>query len=192
MKQPRAFLWPILLIGVAMVIAPFAMSLPSKAAAGQRMMNNFHPIMQPASVRQTAAYYSQTFVPLRAVAIGGTQAAAEVPKMVSALAKPLHMTPAGVEQFLATSFPAMGGLLSSLPKLVPIFTKVPPGLDHYKPLVATMTANVANYAAIDSLVNFRLFTWFFLVPGVLLVLLAGWPLLMRREPSASHPRAVTT
>ena len=34
-----------------------------------------------------------------------------------------------------------------------------------------MQANVANFAAIDSLPSFRLFTWFFVVPGVLLVLL---------------------
>jgi len=36
----------------------------------------------------------------------------------------------------------------------------------------TMKANVDNYAQVDSLPNFNLFTWFFVVPGVLLVILS--------------------
>jgi hypothetical protein len=35
-----------------------------------------------------------------------------------------------------------------------------------------MQANVHNYAQVDSLPNFRLFTWFFEIPGVLIVVLA--------------------
>jgi len=49
----------------------------------------------------------------------------------------------------------MAKLLESFPQLVPIFTDVPPGLDHYKPLVTTMKDNVHNYAQIDSLPNFN-------------------------------------
>ena len=58
-----------------------------------------------------------------------------------------------------------------------IFAAVPAGLAHYKPLVDTMQANVDNYKQVNSLPSFRLFTWFFVVPGALLVLLAGWGLL---------------
>ncbi len=104
--------------------------------------------------------------------------------MIPTLAKALHMTPAQVQQLLATGFPAMAQLMANLPKLVPVFTKVPPGLDHYLPLVRTMQNNVGNYAKIDSLPNFRLFTWFFVIPGVLLVLLAGWPLIAARRGRA--------
>jgi hypothetical protein len=39
-----------------------------------------------------------------------------------------------------------------------------------------MQANVDNYRQIDSLPDFRLFTFFFVVPGVLLVLLSGYGL----------------
>jgi hypothetical protein len=190
MRQAKMVLWPILLIGVAMIVLPFAISLPSKASAGQKMMDSFHPIMQPDQVRQTTDYYNQTFVPLRAVATGGVQAGAEVPHLIAALAKPLHMTPTEVQHFLATDFPAMGGLLGSLPQLAPIFTKVPSGLDHYRPLVETMRSNVANYAQIDSLMNFNLFTWFFVIPGGLLVLLASWPLFSGRIRPASRAEAV--
>src|SRR5437879_2912432 len=61
-------LWAVLAIGLALVIAPLALSLPSKAAAGQRMMSGFQPIMQPDQVRTTAYYYNQVFVPLGRVA----------------------------------------------------------------------------------------------------------------------------
>jgi hypothetical protein len=52
---------------------------------------------------------------------------------------------------------------------VGIFSQVPAGLDHYQPLVTTMQANVANYEEVNSLPDFRLFTVFFVLPGVLLI-----------------------
>ncbi len=169
----RKLLWPVLVIGVALIVTPFAISLPSRADAGQTMMDQFHPIMQPANVATTVNYYNQTFVPLRSVAVGGVQAAKEEPALMAAFAQQLHMTPAQVQGFLIKTFPAMGGLLSSLPKLTPVFSQVPGGLDHYLPLVQTMQNNVNNYKQIDSLPNFRLFTWFFVIPGALLVLIAA-------------------
>jgi len=180
----RAYYWPILIIGVILVVAPFAISLPSKASAGQAMLDNFHPIMQPASVEQTGSYL-QTFDALRPVATGGIAAASEIPQLVSGLASALHMSSAQVEQFLGSKYPAFAQLLSAFPKLVPVFTSVGPGLDHFKPLVTTMQANVNNYAQVDSLPSFRLFTWFFEVPGVLLVLfsLLGLGLFSRRRQS---------
>src|SRR6266542_6646620 len=67
-KMNRKLLWAVLAIGLALVIAPLALSLPSKAAAGQRMMSGFQPIMQPDQVKTTAYYYNQVFVPLGTVA----------------------------------------------------------------------------------------------------------------------------
>jgi hypothetical protein len=185
----RKVLWLVLVIGILMVVMPFAISLPSKASAGQTMLNEFHPIMQPASVKMAANYYYKTFVPLRAVADGGVLAAPEIPKLMAGLATELHMTSAQVQQFLGTDFPALAKLLGSFPQSVPIFTKVPPGLVAYKPLLTTMQENVHNYAQIDSLPNFNLFTWFFVIPGILLVLLAAsglgvFGVFRRRSPGA--------
>jgi len=42
----RKLFWGVLVIGVVLVVAPFAISLPSRSAAGQRMLNDFQPIMQ--------------------------------------------------------------------------------------------------------------------------------------------------
>lgn len=172
MRQSKAPWVVVLVIGAAMIVLPFAISLPSKASAGQKMINAFHPIMQPAHVARTVAYYDQTFVPLKGVSTGAVQAASELPAMLSALARPLHMTPTAVAHYLASGFPAMGGLLGALPKLTGVFAQVPGGLAYYGPLVRTMQTNVHNYQQIDSLPNFTLFTWFFVIPGALLVLLS--------------------
>src|SRR4029450_3376755 len=88
----RKATWAVLVIGLALVIAPFAFGLPGKAAAGallvlglafgiapfgfglrgkaaagQRMMSGFEPIIQPDQVATTARYYNQVFVPLGTV-----------------------------------------------------------------------------------------------------------------------------
>ena len=201
----RKLLWSVLVIGLALVVAPFALGLPAKASAGQRMLNGFQPIMQPDQVRVTANYYDHVFVPLGRVTplmsaqnlarfqgymkgFGGMQT--DAAKLVPMLAQALHMTPAQVQAMMATRLPSMAGMLRNLPAMqrdftrllgtmqqnVGIFSRVPAGLAHYKPLVRTMQENVTNYEQVNSLPDFRLFTWFFVLPGALLVLLAGYGL----------------
>ncbi len=201
----RKVLWAVLVIGLALVIAPFALSLPGKAAAGERMMNGFQPIMQPDQVKTTAAYYNDVFVPLGKVTpmmsaqnvakfqaylkgFGGMQT--DAGELVPMLAQAMQMSPAQVQTMMATQLPAMSAMLQNLPAMqrdfggllgtmhanVGIFSRVPAGLQHYEPLVTTMQANVDNYEQVSSLPDFRLFTVFFVVPGVLLILLAGFGL----------------
>lgn len=201
----RKVLWIIGVLGVLMIAAPFALGFPSKASHGQAMLDNFHPLMQQANVDKTAAYYNDVFVPLGAVVpamsqenvtkfnayldgIKGMQTDSET--LVPGLAQALNMTPEQVQQFLATNYPAMSAMLAGLPQMqadfgsllgvmssnVDIFAQVPAGLTHYEPLVSTMQSNVDNYNQADSLPNFRLFTWFFVVPGVLMIGLCCWGL----------------
>ena len=176
----RKLWWGVLAIGFALVIAPLAMGMPGKAAAGQRMLNGFQPIMQPDQVRTTAYYYNQVFVPLGRVT--PMLSAHNVAKFqgymqgFSALAK---LLPPPAAKQAAPAFGAFAGLLGVMQQNVGIFSQVPAGLTHYKPLVTTMQANVDNYKQVNSLPDFRLFTWFFIVPGALLVLLAGWGLFGR-------------
>lgn len=192
-------------LGVLMIAAPFALGFPSKANHGQDMLDSFHPLMQQANVDKTAAYYNDVFVPLGDVVpamsqenvtkfnayldgIKGMQTDSE--KLVPGLAQALNMTPEQVQEFLASNYPAMSQMLAILPQMqadfggllgvmsnnVEIFQQVPAGLEHYEPLVTTMQGNVDNYNQANSLPNFRLFTWFFAVPGLLLVGLSGWGL----------------
>jgi hypothetical protein len=217
----RKLLWGVLVIGLALVVAPFALGLPGKSAAGQRMLNGFQPIMQPDQVKITADYYDHVFVPLgnvtpmmsarnlakfQAYMQGFTRTQADAAKLVPMLAQALHMTPAQVQKLMATQMPSMAALLQNLPAMqrdfsgllgtmqqnVDVFSQVPGGLAHYKPLVRTMQANVDNYRQVNSLPDFRLFTWFFVVPGALLVLLAGYGLFGnpfgRRMSIHHHPR----
>jgi hypothetical protein len=206
----RKVLWIVAVVGALMIAAPFALGFPSKADHGQAMLDNFHPLMQQANVDKTAAYYNDVFVPLGKVVpamsqanvdkfnaylagIKGMQTDSE--KLVPGLAQALNMTPAQVQQFLATNYPSMSAMLGSLPQMqadfgsllgmmaanVNIFQQVPAGLAHYEPLVSTMQANVGNYSSVNSLPNFRLFTWFFVIPGLALLLLAGWGLFFTGE-----------
>jgi hypothetical protein len=217
----RKLLWAVFAIGLVLVIAPFALGLPGKSAAGQRMLNGFQPIMQPNQVKVTANYYDHVFVPLGRVTpmmsaqnlarfqgylkgFGGMQT--DAAKLVPLLAQALHMTPAQVQRMMATQLPSMaamlqnlpamqrdfGGLLGTMQQNVGIFSRVPAGLAHYKPLVRTMQGNVDNYRQVNSLPDFRLFTFFFVVPGILLVLLAGYGLfgnpLARRHSVGHHAK----
>ena len=201
----RKVLWIVAVLGVVMIAAPFALGLPSKADHGQQMLDNFHPLMAQANVDKTAAYYNDVFVPLGKVVpamssenvakfnayldgIKGMQT--DSAKLVPGLAQALNMTPAQVQQFLETNYPAMSAMLAGLPQMeadfgnllgmmssnVGIFQQVPAGLAHYAPLVTTMQAQVGNYASVNSLPNFRLFAWFFVIPGLLMLGVAGWGL----------------
>lgn len=201
----RKVLWAVGVLGVLMIAAPLALGLPSKASDGQAMLDNFHPLMQQANVDETAAYYNDVFVPLGDVVpamseenvatfnaylegIKGMQTDSET--LIPGLAVALNMTPEQVQQFMATNYPAMSQMLAGLPQMsadfgtllgimsdnVAIFEQVPAGLEHYKPLVQTMQANVGTYDSVNSLPDFRLFTWFFVIPGLLLVLLSSWGL----------------
>ncbi len=210
-------MWAVLLVGVTMIAAPFAMGLPDKADGGQQMIDAFGPIMEPDNVDTTVTYYYDVFVPLGDVVpamtqenidkfngylAGFTALGVDAENMVPVLAGAMQMPEEDVQAFMGAQFPAMTGMLQGLPQMesdfagllglmdsnVGIFEQVPAGLDHYEPLVTTMEAQVENYDKVASLPDFRLFTWFFVIPGVLLVGLATAGLLLdgrkEAEPAA--------
>ena len=198
----RRSLWAVVVLGFLMIVAPFALGLPAKASAGQEMVDGFRPLMQPANVDKTAAYYDDVFVPLGGVVPaltkdniakfngyvqGFTAIGVDAQNLVPALAQAMSMTPEQVQVFMGAQFPAMSQMLSALPTMeqdftelmalmeqnVTIFEQVPGGLTHYEPLVATMQANVTNFDRADQLPDMNLFTWFFVVPGALFMLFGG-------------------
>jgi len=211
----RKLLWAFFAIGIVLVAMPLVISLPGKASSGERMMQNFEPIMQPANVATTVDYYDNVFVPLGQVAPalneqtvakfqgylkGMSGMSAEGQKLMASLAAQNGMTMAQMQAYMAKEYPSMAGLLQNMPQMqkdfgglmtmmaanTDIFSRVPAGLAHYKPLVDTMETNVDNYEQVSSLPNFNLFTFFFMVPGALLVTLAGIGLLAGREQRVSH------
>ncbi len=205
----RRLFWAVLAIGALMVAAPFALGLPDKADGGEKMIDAFGPIMDETNVETTADYYYNVFVPLGDVApamsqenidrfngyvAGFTALGVDAENMVPVLAGAMGMPEEDVQAFMGEQFPAMSQTLVALPVMqedfdgllglmdsnVAIFEQVPAGLVHYEPLVTTMQAEQGNYDKVASLPNFRLFTWFFVVPGVLLVGLALTGLFMSR------------
>ncbi len=211
----RKVLWAVLVVGAMLIVAPFAMGLPDKADGGQKMIDAFAPIMEETNVDTTATYYYDVFVPLGDVVpamtqenidkfngylAGFTALGVDAGNMVPALAQAMQMPESDVEAFMGQQFPAMtqmlqgldqmqsdfSGLLGLMDSNVGIFERVPAGLDHYEPLVTTMQAERGNYDKVASLPDFRLFTWFFVIPGVVLVALAAAGLLAdRRRPALS-------
>jgi hypothetical protein len=207
----------LLLVGVGLIVAPLSMSMFSRTSDGEQTVNTFRPIMQPASVQTTADYYDNVFTKLRPIALAMTPQTiakfnaymkgfegmqADGQKLVPALAQAMNMKPAQVQQMLAAQFPAMSQLLANLPQMqkdftallglmaanVDTFKRVPPGLDHYKPLVDTMQANVGNYASIDAMPRMSLFPLFFLVPGILIVLAGAYLLVGDIRPDLVWPK----
>lgn len=206
----RKMMWGVLVIGLLLIAAPFAIGLPGKASGGQDMIDAFEPIMDEQNVQITSEYYYDVFVPLGDVApamsqenidkfnayldgIGGMGDEAQT--LVPAFAQATGMSEEDAGAFMAEQFPAMFQMLQALPQMqqdfqgllglmdanVAIFERVPPGLDHYKPLVDTMEAEVDNYDKVSSLPNFTLFTWFFVIPGLLLVVMAAFALFGSRK-----------
>jgi len=163
----KALWWGVLVIGIALIVAPLAMGLPGKAAAGERMMGDFQPIMAPDQVQQTADYYFNVFTPLGQITPVFTNAnATKFQNYLQGMQTAgIKIPPAAAKDFT--------GLVGMMKQAAPIATQVPAGLAHYKPLVTTMQGNVNDFKQINSLPSFNLFAWFFMVPGVLLLLLSG-------------------
>ena len=214
----RKMMWAVLAIGVILIAAPFAIGLPGKSADGEKMIDAFAPIMAEQNVQTTADYYYDVFVPLGGVVPAMTQEnidnfngylagfgglSADAQLLVPALATATGMSEEEAGAYVATEFPAMAQMLQALPQMqqdftslldlmaanVAIFEQVPAGLDHYEPLVTTMQEQRTNYESVASLPDFRTFTWMFVVPGVLLVVLALFGLFGgRRTRDELEPR----
>ncbi|MGZ4386562.1 MAG: hypothetical protein ACXVZO_06505 [Gaiellaceae bacterium] len=218
----RVVLAVLLVVGLALVIAPFAFSMFSRTSDGEQMMNSFRPIMQQESVDKTVYYMNNVFSPLRPISqlmtkdrvatlgayMQGMQAMqTEAPKLVPMLAQAMHVTPAQVQVMMAKQYPALAQTFTALPqmnkdfatvlapmgKAVPVFQQVPPGLDHYHPIVLAVADNVGNFQSVDALPRMGLFPWFFVIPGALIVLCSGWLILAEWRPrhaTAPKPLAV--
>lgn len=212
----RKMMWAVLAIGVTLIVAPFAMGLPDKADGGQQMIDAFAPIMDEQNVQTTAEYYNDVFVPLGAVVPAMTQenidrfngylagfsaVGVDAENMVPALSQAMGIPEADVQAFMAAQFAGITGMVQALPQMeqdfsqllalmeanVDVFARVPGGLEHYEPLVTTMQEQRTNYDKVASLPDFTLFTWFFVVPGALLVVLSLIGLFAGRkdEPSSA-------
>ena len=115
-------------LGALLLVAPLVMSMPQKAADADTMNSNLKPVY-------TAQLVTQAKGALTTVSAMGTQMQTQ---MLPALAAQLHMTPAAVQQMLATQFPATAKALAGLPSAMPRFQAT----------VNTFDANLDEYGTL--------------------------------------------
>ena len=158
----RAPAWALLGLGVALVLAPVAFQMFTRAPQGRDMIDDFRPMMTPARVQAVQGYF---------VTLGVAEG--QLRTTVVPLAED-HGIDSG-------TYPAATQFSEDWPGI----------LADFNPMVATMSDNLDNFAAVDALPRFDLFPWFFVIPGVLVAASGGLALRTARRP-ADHVGAIAS
>jgi hypothetical protein len=152
-------------IGVALILAPVTFQMFDRAPKGADMMGTFRQIETPQKISQIQSYFAT-------MAIGqGAIRNDIVPALESS----------GVSaQDVATSYPATTALDTAWVHI----------LNDMTPMIGAMSDSLPRYQAISSLPSFKLFPWFFLIPGALIffVALAAAPVAL---PRRTEPEGVS-
>jgi len=151
--RPTRRLWALVGVGIAVVLAPAVFQMFTRAPMGRDMIDDFRPMMTRERVQNVQGYF---------VTMGAAEG--QLRMQATTLA-----TEAGID---VDDYPAIAEFSSEWPTIVVDFN----------PMVATMSDNVDNFAAVDAMPSFDLFPWFFVVPGALVAGLAAFSL--RRRPDA--------
>jgi hypothetical protein len=139
----RAALWA---LGLGLVAAPAVFGMFTRAPGGADMIDGFRPFMTETKVGQIQGYF------LTIGAGEGELRRALIPDVAAAVQQPPDAVLPAVHQ-LNRDWPAISGDLA--------------------PMVGTMADNVESFAGIAALPPFWLFPWFFVVPGVAIVVLTS-------------------
>ena len=142
-------------IGAGLVIAPFAFNMFARTPKGAVMLSEFRPFMTTARLDGYQAEIKQID--------------AAVEENRSAV-RPYLVSTGLTRQELDTQFPSLAALDAQWPAINSDMTG----------LLDKVQANLGNYQAVDALPSFRLFPWFFVIPGVLILATALAALLWPR------------
>ena len=143
----RSLRWVAVGFGIALVLAPVGFQMFSRAPKGARMMSTFKTIETRHHLRRIQTYFSEM-----AVGQGLVQLQ---------LVPGLRHTGLSSAQIQAR-YPALNTLDANWVHI----------LNDMTPMIAAMSNNIDNYQAISSLPSFRLFPWFFALPGVIVIVFA--------------------
>jgi len=147
-RPARRFVVVLAVLGAALVLAPVAMGMFSKAPAGAEMLTEFTPLMSAERLDGFSGH--------------------------------LDTIDAAVSELDAAGTPATN------PEYAAFSTQWPVIDDDMSGLMDQVTDNLGNYQAMASLPSFRLFPWFFLVPGALVALVALVSLALGRWTRAAQ------
>jgi len=146
----------ILLVGVALLIAPVGYKMFDRAPAGADMMKDFEPVLTRPNVT-TFQGHMKTF--------GGMQAG--INQMMPAFAQPMGMSEDQLNQMMQQQFPGVANGMGQMDMMGQDFSTV----------INVMDRNVDNFQKANQL-PMRNMPWFFVIAGVTLIVLAGAQLLM--------------
>jgi hypothetical protein len=139
--------WALVVLGIGLMAAPGIFQMFQRAPHGGTMMSAFKTIETTENVQQIQGYFGSMAVGQGAIRL----------EIVPALEASGLSSPE-----IATRFPAVATLDA---KWVHI-------LNEMTPMIGAMSDNVSNYQAVASLPPFPLFPWFFVIPGLLVMVLA--------------------
>jgi hypothetical protein len=154
----------LLVIGLGMVVVPFAFSLPSKADDAANI----------ATLGRVALSQQAATKALAATKVIDATVTQTRDKMLPALARRLRLPVTSFDAIVQRSFPAVERGLRQWPS-------IRPGAYH---LTQIQGASVADNRQMND-TPFRALPWLIVVPGVLLALLAGAALAGERKPRVS-------
>jgi hypothetical protein len=139
--------WVLAALGVGLVLAPAVFQMFSRAPQGGRMIDAFKTIETSARVERIQGYFGE-------IAIGQG-------------AVTLDLIPALRHSGLSAS-----EISTTYPRLTTFEAQWVHVLNDMTPMIGAMSDNVANYDAVAALPPFALFPWFFVLPGVLVVVVS--------------------
>ncbi len=143
-RRPTRLLVAIGVLGVAIALAPVIFQMFTRAPKGGDMIDDFRPMMVRERVQNVQGYF---------ITMGGAES------QLRTAVIPLAREEAGLGD-------------GELPAITRFSDQWQSIVGDFAPMVAAMSDNVDNYEAVDALPPFALFPWFFVLPGVLVAVLA--------------------
>ena len=145
-----------LIVGIGMVIAPFVFQMFSRAPLGGDMIDDFEPYMTVEQVERFRGY-------LEEIDAANTES-------IESLRVALVDSGAVEESQYDTVLVSVVNLNDQWPSIDADMTD----------LIDRMEANLDNFEAVAALPPFPMFPWFFVIPGVMIAVVAGIALYGRR------------
>ena len=160
LRSPKAGAKAAIFVGLLLLVAPIALSLPAKAADADLLNANLKPVYTQELVTNATGALATIG------AMGNEMQAAMLP----ALATQLKMTPDQLQSFLGSNFPATAQALQTMPA----------SMERFNGLVKTFDENLANYNTLKpvGLANLILIL---MVAGGLVAALGALSVLLRRR-----------
>ena len=148
----RWLIWGIIGIGLAVALSPVVFQMFTRAPQGGDMIDDFRPMMTRERVQDIQGYF---------ITIGAAEAELRAGVLPFA-AEVQGSTP----DELAADYPAIAEFSADWPEIV----------SEFGAMIAVMSDNVDNFEAVDALPPFKMFPFFFLIPGALVAGIGIWSL----------------